>query len=486
MRMVSVAAFCIVSFALAHLEAADDWPQWRGPQRNGLVPSGPALIDALPDGGLKPAWMVRDLPNLKSGGWSSPSVFEGRVYVFTHKRFSRTDAKKPGRTQFPYLPPEKRTGMTDEEYAEYEKNRRDEQEARAKAFRFDESLYCLDSETGERIWTNQRTSAYTRFPQSGSPTIAGGRIYVLGAGRIARCIGLDGKDIWSSQLEGEFRDEHLQSSFAVIGQVAVVKCGQLFALDVDSGKVLWSAGDAKSGAVHSSPTVWRSGDEAVVIANLDGKNTVGLRAKDGEELWRVRSDAGHSSPLISGEKLITYGSSRKRGLKCFDLSSTPPKMEWVFQGAADPGSSPVVLGDSVFVQGDRRLASVDLKTGKAKWSANLDLNRPRYTSLIAADDKVFYAFDGLLCFDATSRRFKPLMQAVVNRDGLLAEQDWFRRTLKIDEFERTAEGQKEAEVIWRKEISRSGPLPCSTPAIAGGRMYIRLQTGIACYDLRAK
>ena len=78
------------------------------------------------------------------------------------------------------------------------------------------------------------------------------------------------------------------------------------------------------------------------------------------------------------------------------------------------------------------------------------------------------------------------MQAVVNRDGLLAEQDWFRRTLKIDEFERTAEGQKEAEVIWRKEISRSGPLPCSTPAIAGGRMYIRLQTGIACYDLRAK
>ncbi len=478
--------FCLCSIPCATSGAADDWPQWRGPQRNGLAASGPALLGALPENGLKPTWLIRELPNLKSGGWSSPAVFDGRVYLFTHKRFARKDAKRPGRTKFPYLPPEKRTGMTDEEYAEYEKNRRDEQEVRAQAFRFNEALYCLDCETGETIWTNQRDSTYTRFSQSGSPTIAGGRIYVLGAGRVARCIGLDGKDLWSTELEGEFRDQHLQSSFAVAGNVAVVKCGRLFALDAQTGKVLWSAGDPLGGATHSSPNVWSGGDGDVVIANLEGKNTVGLNAQDGRELWRVQSDAGHSSPLVFGTKLFTYSSNRKKGLKCYDLATTPPKMDWVFQGASDPGSSPVASGDSVFVQGDRRLACVSIRTGKAKWSTNLDLNRPRYTSLIAADDKVFYAFDGLLCFDAKSRRFEPLMQAVVNREGLLAEQDWFRQTLNIDQLETTAEGQKEAEILWQKEIGRSGPLPCTTPAIAGGRMYIRLQSGIACYDLRAK
>ena len=118
----------------------------------------------------------------------------------------------------------------------------------------------------------------------------------------------------------------------------------------------------------------------------------------------------------------------------------------------DPGSSPVVVGDAVFVQGDRRLASVDLKTGKATWTARLDLNRPRYTSLIAADGKAFYAFDGLLCFAASADAFQPLMQAVIDRNGLLAEEEAFRRKLGIDELERTAEGQKEAEQLWKKEI----------------------------------
>ena len=77
----------------------------------------------------------------------------------------------------------------------------------------------------------------------------------------------------------------------------------------------------------------------------------------------------------------------------------------------------------------------------------------------------------------------PFMQAKINRDGVLANESDFRNTLGIDELEKTAEGQIEAEVILRKEFS-NGPLVCTTPAISDGFMFVRLKRGIACYDLR--
>ena len=95
---------------------------------------------------------------------------------------------------------------------------------------------------------------------------------------------------------------------------------------------------------------------------------------------------------------------------------------------------------------------------------------------------MFYAFDGLLAFEA-GPKYKPFMQAKINREGLLADEKAFRRLLGIDELEKTAEGQIEAEVVLRREFSND-PLVCTTPAIADGFMFVRLKKGIACYDLR--
>ncbi|MDP6445444.1 MAG: PQQ-binding-like beta-propeller repeat protein [Pirellulaceae bacterium] len=473
---------CGVTCALTASATAESWHQWRGPQRDGVAHDSPALLEALPASGLKPLWVSSDIDNAKSGGWSSPVVADGRVYLFTHKKF-RLGSAKLGRGKFPYLPPEKRVGMSEEEYAEYEKNRRDEQEARARAYRFSETIYCLDASNGKQIWKNETDSRYTRFSQSGSPAIADGKLYVLGAGRIARCVNIaDGKNVWSEALPGEFRDQFLQSSFAVADGLAFVVCDRLFALDAGSGKVVWSAGGEKSRAAHTSPVLWRN----QVIANIDGKHTIGCDIRTGKELWRVVSEAGHSTPVVSGDKLITYGSSRKRGLRCFQLSGEGAEHLWTYNGAADPGSSPVALNGHIYVQGERRLACVDIATGKAKWMTQLNLNRPRYTSLIAADGKLIYAFDGVIYFDSSPDKFRMLANGRINRAGVLAEEDYFREQLQIDKLETSAEGQREAEKIWRKEIEQAGPLPCATPAIAGGLMYLRLKDGLVCYDLRAR
>jgi len=56
--------------------------------------------------------------------------------------------------------------------------------------------------------------------------------------------------------------------------------------------------------------------------------------------------------------------------------------------------------------------------------------------------------------------------------------------LGIAELEKTAEGQKQAERLWRSQFGKSGPLPCTTPAIVDGRVYFRLKDRVACYDFR--
>jgi outer membrane protein assembly factor BamB len=375
--------------------------------------------------------------------------------------------------------------MTDEEYEEYERNRRDEDEARAAAFKFFETLYCLDAESGKLLWKNERQSVYTRFAQSGSPAVIDGRVYALGAGRLARCISAaDGKDLWDRKLPGDFRDEFPQSSFAVVDGVAVVLCGSLFGLNADSGEIAWQALD-EDRVLHSSPAICTSGGRSMAIVNVPDGRTICVDANDGRTLWTIESLAGHSTPIVVGDKLLTYGSSRKAGLRCFAISADGAEELWVCQKAADSGSSPVVVGDHVYVQGERRLVCVRLADGDEAWMTELDIGNPRYTSLVAADDKLIYAFEGVLCFAADSEDYRQLMNAKIDATGLMAEESAFRAKLKMDELQKTAEGQKEAERIWREAFNNAGPLPCASPAIADGRIYMRLKNGLACYDLRA-
>lgn len=477
--------FVLLLLCITSSSQAEDWNQWRGPQRTGAMIEDRSYLERLPETGLKPLWITAtDIPSARSGGWSSPVVARGRVYLFTHHKV-KVGSGKLAKTQYPYLPPEKRTGMTPEEYEIYEQRRRDEQEIRSKFYRFDEILYCLDAKTGKTIWTNKRTSSYTRFPQSGSPAVVGNSILLLGAGRLARCINAaDGSNRWETKLPGEFRDQHMQSSFALVNQVAVVLCGNLYGLNLPDGKVLWETGDSQSRQFHSSPAIWNSPQGPRVIVNIDGRETLCADPSSGEVSWRIRSDANHSTPVVLDNRLLTYGSSRKKGLRCYQLHLQQPKLLWTYQGTADPGSSPVIVAQHVYVQGERRLACVNLATGKQAWMTQLDLNKPRYTSLVAVNKQIFYVFDSVICFQADANRFQLRMQAKIDNTGLLAEETTFRKQYRIDELEKTTEGQKEAEKVWRQEFS-NGPLPCTSPAISEGHLYLRLKNGLACYDLNA-
>lgn len=488
-----VGALSFVALSLGCLSTARaDWDQWRGANRDGSADNSPALLSELPETGIKPLWMLKGIPAGFDGGWGSPIVWDDKVILFSHNRVERKNAKKIER-KFPWLPPDKRGHLTPEEYEQYEKDRRKEDfEIAASDYDFFETTYCWDAKTGKEVWRNHVPSVYTRFVQSGTAAVHDGKIYVLGGGRKARCIDAEtGKDIWETRLPGEFLDEYYMSSFAVIDGVAVVLAGNLFGLDAQTGKVLWQSGDEVKGK-DCSPVAWKHDGKEYVIINSEGGKTVCWDPKAGKEVWRVESEGGNSTPVVVGDTLITYGSSRKKGLRAFKMTPAGAEHLWTFQGTSDSGSSPVVVGDHVYVQGERRVACVNLETGKTEWRGMLDLDRPRYTSLVAADGKVYYVFEGVIWFPASPESYDPEATAKMDTTGWLASVEAQKKRLAEAHPASGTEGasadKKEVNLddLYKKNVEDQGPLECSSPAIDGGLLVVRLRkNGIVVYDLRA-
>lgn len=483
MRIVMAMGFlCLTAMA-----TAEDWNQWLGAARRGAS-EGPGLLTELPAEGLPALWVVKDIPGGNSGGWGSPVIADGRVYVFVHTKSKNSDVDL-GPVKYPWLSPEKRT-MSDAEYEAYEVKRRDEAERRAKAFRFDQKMVCVDLKSGALLWEHTQPSVYTRFVHSGTPCVHNGRVLMLCGGRKACCWDADnGKLLWETRLPGEFRDEYFCSSFAASGNVGVVACGALFALNLQDGSILWQGDDPVTYGSHSSPVIWQSGDAAVVVANVQGGRTLGRRLGDGQLLWELQSGTRQSSPIAINNTLLTYGSSRKSGLIAFrldpDAVEKTPEELWRFRRSADGGCTPAATDRAVFVQGERRMAKVDLETGRREWMERLPISSPRYTSPIVHGDQLLFGWQGLLAIDAAGDDFQLLYDGRISAEGRLFEREVLRRRLGLDEAGSDADSLAKAERTWQREAIRTGTLDCSTPAASEGIVVVRRRDSLAAYRLAA-
>ena len=482
--VLSVALSVAVCVAAA---GADDWPQWRGPDRAGAA-AGPPLIAEAPPAGLVPVWAV-DLSEATGesvdGGWASPVVADGRVFLAVAGRVKKGGVELP-EPKFPDLTDEQEAALSPEALAEYTRNRREESlERRKAAFTGREALHAFDAATGERLWTDARDAPVTRFPQSSTPAVAGDLIVRLSGDRVLRAANAaDGAARWETRLPGEFDSEQISSSPAVRDGRIYLLAGRLFAVNLADGAVVWE--NPEVAGTHSSPAVWgnEAGDGgAVVVVNVDDGATVGVDAADGRELWRLTdTGAARSSPVLAGDRLLTFGGSRKGGLRCYELSRDEPKPLWKYQKLSDPGASPVVGGGLVLAAGDRRLDCVNLEDGAPRWTTRLDLANPRYTSPVAVlnDDgggAGLYTFGRVLAFDWTGEAFRPRFDLAAGPGGLAKTEARWREELNL-----TADAPEDAKRFDR-EVTRRGLLPCASPAVVGGRVYLRLNGRLACYEL---
>jgi outer membrane protein assembly factor BamB len=348
--------------------AAADWPQWRGPDRNGLGESSPALVHSL--AGLSPLWLSERIPSGDHGGRGSLIIHAGRVYGLA--------------------------GVSSETTAADE-------------------VFCLDAATGKTLWKARFQEAGAAEAGSSTPCIVKGRLYVVGSGSKVYCLNADsGSPIWEAKLSRPGK-KSIASSIAIIGKVAVLLADVLIGLDAETGKVLWT--QERITGHESSPAQWNTKGRDYVICN-SARETHGVDPADGRVLWSVPG-GGKSTPVVAqeygGDFLITLSDNRKSGLSAYRLVDRGPQKLWTLP-VSDRASSPVAFDGHVYaVAGggsghDAQLLCAHLDTGKLAWEEVIDF--AEVSSPVVADGKVFAVCGTFLwVLQATPEKYSVLSRA---------------------------------------------------------------------------
>jgi len=394
---IRLAAFCVVATALVAgrlpAQEAADWPQFLGPQRNGIS-AEKGLIDKLPEGGPKVLWRA------KGGiGMAGVAVAGGRAMTLVQ---------------------------------------RDGQQW----------LIALDAASGKPLWQSPLGSEYTNQQGDGpraTPTIAGDRVFAFtGEGILAALSATDGKPLWShnvlADLKGKPADYGMASSPLVVGDHVIVIAGApratLAAYDVKTGKLAWTAGEDPAG--YSSPAVLTVGGKQQVVA-FTGSSAIGVDPAQGTLLWRypyqTDFDCNIAVPLaVDGKLFLSSGENHgcvllslaKEALAKEALSKEGAKLApqevWQSQGSQsvmrNEWQTSILLDghlygfDNVGSAGPvTHLTCVNAATGKRVWQ------KPRFGkgNLIAADGKLWIStMNGeLVIVRATPQAYEELGRAEV-------------------------------------------------------------------------
>ena len=265
-----VLAFSVWSLSVAGL-VADDWPQWRGPHRDGKVP-GFKAPEKWPER-LTQKWKV-----IVGVGDSTPALVGDKLYTF-----GRQDA--------------------------------------------DEVIQCLDVVNGKAVWENRYpadhvvTGAPARHPGTrSSPAIADNKICTLGVGGILSCLDAqNGKVLWRKQSTDDYQGIPYKSDASMSPLLEGGMCfvhlggktnGALFAFDLVNGAPKWKwTGD---GPASSSPVVMTA-QSTKQLVTLTAKSVVGLSLADGKLLWQIPFEAvqgNNTTPVVSGQTVIYTGQGK--------------------------------------------------------------------------------------------------------------------------------------------------------------------------------
>jgi outer membrane protein assembly factor BamB len=331
------AAVALITFLGMSTALAADWPQWRGPGRNGISEEK-GLLKQWPEGGPKLLWQVNDA----GGGYSTPAVAGDRLYLMGNQ------------------------GL-DEEFVQ----------ARAAA-------------DGKVVWTvpvGKVGNPGQKPPYPGArstPTVDGDVLYALGSDGDLVCLAAaDGSVKWKKNLRTDFEGAHGEWAYAesplVDGDRVVVTPGgdkaTLVALDKTSGEVVWKSvvpGGDKAG--YASIIVADAAGKKQYVQFLE-KGLVGVDAADGKFLWRYEKTAQGSPaniPTPVAHNGHVYSSTARGGGALVKLTPTGDgvKAEEVYSGKKLPTSigGAVVVGDHLYGTGGQALLCIDVASGKEKWS----------------------------------------------------------------------------------------------------------------------
>ena len=315
------------------LTRADDWPQWRGPKRDGVwTESG--ILEAFPAEGLDIRWRMAVGP-----GWSSPVVSQRMVFV--------TDVEletRPAR----------------------------------------ERVHCFEEATGKALWTYAYEAEYPDLPPenrstpTATPIVEAGRLYMIGGNGHVHClVAATGKPVWEKRLDKEFeiKPQSCRPSPLIEGDLLILLTGGkptacVIALEKNSGKEVWKALD--DSVSNSSPIVITAGGKRQLIV-WTGESVTSLVPSTGEVHWRERllTNTNYSSatPVSENSELLISGFMLE--LRADAALATPvwPKSRDLARRILSNTSTPLLKGENVYsAKSGGELVCLDARTGEQVWA----------------------------------------------------------------------------------------------------------------------
>lgn len=431
--------FALVAMCmLVNTTAAGDWPQWMGPDRDGVWQES-GIVRSIPADGLPMKWRVA-----AGLGYAGPAVADGRVFLMDYELASGDIANNPGAK-------DKLTGR--------------------------ERLRCLDAETGDVLWEQAYDQPYTVSYGSGpraTPTVDGDRVYALGAEGRLTCAHVESGDVlWSKDFKAEYgaTTPHWGHSAhpLVVGDLLVCLVGgsgsAVVAFNKQTGEEVWKALSAND-AGYCPPTLADTTDPAVLLIWLPD-SVHGLDPQSGDVHWSVelKPDYGMSIAAPAVEDQLVYVSGVVNHSVLLQLSDNGKSADELWRGRGMTSiscshSGPIIVDDTIYGCDDKGwLRAVDLKTGERLWET-LDATtgaRPAgyATVFLVRNGDRFYLFN-----DSGD-----LIVAALTRDGYQEHGRFHVLEPTSDAFGRP--------VVW------------SHPAFAERCVFARNDKEIVCVSLRA-
>jgi outer membrane protein assembly factor BamB len=341
------------AFAGAAPARAQDWLQWRGPNRDGTG-ARITVPQTLPDQ-LKQHWKVEVGP-----GYATPLLEGDRIYMFSRKGE-------------------------------------------------DEVMRAMDVATGEILWetsypasfTMQRSASRHGPGPKSTPVLSGGNLFSIGmTGAVTAFDAATGKILWQHEGNADQMPMYTTHSFSPLIDGGLVffhtgghDRGALKAYDVNTGAIKWSwDGDAPG---YGSPILVELGGTRQLIT-ITKERLVGLEPGTGKELWihpyATRNFTNSMTPMLYGEALILSATDLPISAIQIEKRGTEwvPSVKWANDDATMRMTNGVIFQDMYFslsVRNSGQYFSMDAKTGETLW-----LSEPRQAenaSLLRTDEFVF-------------------------------------------------------------------------------------------------
>lgn len=334
--------------------SADDWPQWRGPQRDGVWRET-GVVASFSTPTLKPVWTAEIGP-----GYTGPTVAGDSVFVMDR-------VKSPEQ----------------------------------------ERVLCFDRATGRLRWTHAYEAVYRDIDYALGPraavTIADGRAFAYGAMGHAHCLDArTGQVIWARNLSADYKASinvwGVTAAPLVVGELVVFQVGGeagacVVAVEAKTGKERWRA--LNGNASYSAPRLIRQGGKDVILAwtshFLGGLDPVG-----GQEIWKIeykpkKMILNVADPILdeSGRKIFL--TAFYDGSFLFDASkgAVAPELLWQRTGISEVKTdalhsiimTPLIRDGHVYgIDSHGEMRCVNLATGDRVWEDTSLLPKGRWAT----------------------------------------------------------------------------------------------------------